>query len=226
MNGSSVPARLHSSRAGGFTLLECMVVMAMFLVTMYAVYAVYDAGVLNYTKGSRKWDVQSRARFALERLAFEIRMAGYAAPSKLPDPVVIATDDTISIHADTDGAGAKYVTYSRRDCTGTVGSTLYRTVSTTAFCGSEALVDGVTALTFSYYELGGVPLPYPVTSPYALDGQAAITGAATPTAPAAGGQRDRVRQVKIALTVQQAGWNDVTVPYTATTDVTLRNLLP
>ncbi|MBI2560951.1 MAG: prepilin-type N-terminal cleavage/methylation domain-containing protein [candidate division NC10 bacterium] len=196
----------------GFSLLEALVTTAIFLIVLYGVYLVYDVGEANYVKSS------------LERLGREIRTAGYANP-KLSDPVVIATNDTLSFHADLDGSGATYVTYSRRDCTGTVTTTLYRNVSTTTFCGGEPFVEGVSALTFTYYELNNVPLPYPLTSTYTLDSQAPVTGTATPTTPAAGGQRNRVRQVKIALTIQQQIGTTI-VPFTATTDVALRNLLP
>lgn len=208
----------------GFSLLEALVTTAIFLIVLYGVYLVYDVGEANYLKSSRKWDVQSQARVALERLGREIRTAGYANP-KVTDPVVIATNDTLSFHADLDGSGATYVTYSRRDCTGTVTTTLYRNVSPTTFCGGEPFVDGVTALTFTYYELNNVPLPYPLPSTYQLDGQGPVTGTGTPSTPAPGSQRDRVRQVKIALTLQQQ-IGDTVVPFTATTDVALRNLLP
>ncbi|MGE5851039.1 MAG: hypothetical protein ACM362_13000, partial [Candidatus Methylomirabilota bacterium] len=176
-------------------------------------------------RGTRKWDVQSQARVAMERISREVRMAGYASPDKLTDPVVIATNDTLSIHADTDGTGAKYITYSRRDCSGNVGSTLFRNVSTTTFCGGEPFIEDVTNLTFAFYELNNVPLPYPPGSTYQLDGQGYVTGTGTPTIPVVGGSRDRIRQVKIALTVQQQVKN-VLIPFTATTDVTLRNLIP
>lgn len=209
----------------GFSLLEALVTTAIFLIVLYGVYLVYDVGEANYMKSSRKWDVQSQARVALERMGRELRTAGYASPTKVSDPVVIATDDTFSFHADLDGSGATYVTYSRRDCTGAVTTTLYRNVATATFCGGEPFVEGVTALTFTYYELNNVPLPYPLPSTYQLDSQAPVTGAGTPTTPAAGSQRDRVRQVKIALTIQQQIGTTV-VPFTATTDVALRNLLP
>ncbi len=214
----------------GFALLEMLITTAMFLVIFYGIYLVYDVSVRSYAIGSRKWDVQSQARVALERLARESRMAGYAAPVKVTDPVVIATNDTFSFHADLDGAGAKYITYSRRDCSGNVGTILYRNVSagalsTATFCGGDPFVEGVSSLTFTYYELNNVPLPYPLTSTYQLDGQGPVTGTGHPTAPTAGGNRDRVRQVKIALTVAQQV-QGTSIPFTATTDVALRNLLP
>ncbi len=224
--------RIYRGHApAGFTLIETLIATSIFLVVLFAVYTVYDVGEANYQRGTRKWDVQSEARVALERMAREIRMAGYAAPSKATDPVVIATDDTISIHADLDGTGAKYVTYSRRDCNGNVGTTLFRNVSSTTFCGGEPFVDDVATLSFSYYELNNVPIPLPAsapyqpTPPYQLDSQATVTGPGVPSVPAAGGQRDRVRQVKISLTIQQSA-SGVPIRFTATTDVALRNLAP
>jgi hypothetical protein len=206
-------------------MLEALVASAIFLIVMMAVYTVYDVGGASYNRGTRKWDVQSQARVALERISRELRMAGYASPTKLTDPVVIATNDTLTIHADMDGTGAKYITYSRRDCSGNVGSTLYRNVSTTTFCGGEPFIEDVTNLTFAYYELNNVPVPYPPGSTYQLDGQGHVTGSGTPTTPIINGSRNRVRQIKIALTVQQAV-KGVLIPFTATTDVTLRNLIP
>jgi prepilin-type N-terminal cleavage/methylation domain-containing protein len=210
--------------AAGFTLLEMLVSLSIFLIVLFGLYTVYDAGERNYSSGTTKWDVQSQARLALDRMTREIRMAGYASP-KVADPVVIATDDTLTIHADVDGSGAKYVTYGRRDCSGTGGTVLYRNISPSTFCGGDPFIEGVSALTFTYYELNNVPLPYPLPSSYALDSQSFVTGTGTPSPPAAGSQRDRVRQVKISLTVQQQ-IRGRTVPFTITTDVALRNLVP
>jgi Tfp pilus assembly protein PilW len=193
---------------------------------LYGVYVVYDVGEANYIRGRLKWDAQSQSRVALERMAREIRMAGYNNPTKVSDPLVIATDDTISIHADVgDGNGLRYVTYSLQDCSGVTGTTLYRNTSTTTFCGGDPFIEGVTQLKFTYYEINNVTIPYPVTTTYQLDGQAPVTGASAPTVPASGGQRNSVRQVKMALTVQQQT-GSTTIPFTVTTDVALRNLLP
>ncbi len=214
-----------SGSAAGLTLLEMLVSLSMFLIVLYGVYLVYDAGEASYQKGTRAWDTQSQARLALERMAREIRVAGYNSPAKVGDPVVIATNDTFSMHADVgDGNGLRFITYGRRDCAGNSGTTLYRNTSTTTYCGGDALIEGVTSLTFTYYEINNVPIPYPLTATYQLDSQASVTGASAPTAPAVGGQRNRVRQVKISLTVQEQAGTTI-VPFTITTDVALRNLL-
>lgn len=222
---AALPSRLSRPQAG-VTLIEMLVTTTIFLVVLYGVYVVYDTGEANYIKGRLTWDAQSQSRVALERMAREIRMAGYNSPTKVGDPLVIATDDTLSFHGDVgDGNGLRYVTYSLRDCAGTPGTTLYRNSSATTYCGGDAFIEGVTGLKFTYYELNNVPIPYPLTTGYQLDSQTPVTGASVPSAPAPGGQRDRVRQVKIALTVQQQTGN-TTVPFTVTTDVALRNLLP
>ncbi len=222
--------RTFRSRRGrqseaGFSLLEALITLSIFLIVLYGVYLVYDTGEANYRKGSQKWDVQSQARVALERMGREMRMAGYAA-TKPTDPVVIATNDTFSFHADVgDGNGLRYLTYTRRDCSGTVTNTLYRNTSATTYCGGDPFIDGVASLQFTYFELNNVAIPYPLTTTHQLDSQAHVTTGGTPTVPASGGQRNRVRQVKISLTVQQTS-GGTTIPFTMTTDVALRNLLP
>jgi type II secretory pathway pseudopilin PulG len=223
------PRRAFSFAAGkGFTILEAMVATAIFMVVMYGVYVIYDVGERNYVSGSRKWDVQSQARVAIERMARELRMAGYASP-KLTDPIVIATNDTVAFHADVDGSGAKYITYSRRDCSGNLGTTLFRNVynagTNPRYCGGDPFIENINGLTFTYYELNNVPIPYPLTSTYQLDSQAHTVGTGTFTTPATGGQRDSVRQVKISLTVSETAGGK-TFPFTISTDVALRNLLP
>lgn len=207
----------------GFTILETLVAMSIFLVVLYGVYMVYDTGQQSYETGKREWDVQSQARVALERMAREIRMAGYG-PTKVNNPIRIATNDTFSFDADVDNNGTvETITYARRDCAGSAASTLYRNASTTTYCGGDAFIDGVTGLTFAYYEINNLSIPYPLTSTYQLDGQAHVTGAGAPSAP--GTQRNAVRQVKISLTLQQ-NMSGRIIPFSVTTDVTLRNLVP
>jgi len=219
----------------GFTLLEALIASSIFLIVLYAVYLVYDTSEANYARGTRKWDVQSQARLALERMAREIRSVGYDTPTKVTNPVLIATNDTFSFATNMTGStgGLRYITYSLRDSSGSVGTTLYRnesvTTSSPTYCGGDVLIDSVNSLSFKYYELNNVILPSSMisspTSTYVLESQGHVTGTAVPTTPAAGSDRSKVRQVKIALTIQQQV-GAITVPFTVTTDVTLRNLIP
>jgi len=210
----------------GMTLIEIMVSLSIFMIVLFGVYTIYDTGEAQYSKSSHKWDVQSQARLALERMAREIRMAGYDPATAVTDPLRIATNDTITLRANVgDGNGLEYVTYGLRNCDNAATTTLYRNASTTTYCGGEPFITGVNNLTFTYYEINGLPIPNPSTSTYQLDSQDFVTGSSTPSAVTAGGQRDKVRQVKISMTVQQTV-GQVTVPFTVTTDVALRNLLP
>ena len=213
-------------RQAGYSLIETLIGAMVFLVVLEGVYILQQTSITTYAKAEDSAAMQQTARVALDRMAQDLRMAGYSSP-KLTDPVVIATNNTVSIHADTDGTGARYITYSLRDCNGTVGTVLYRQVSTTSFCGGDTIASGVSTLQFTYFEGQNVPLPYPTPSPpvYSLDGQGAVTGTGTPTTPAAGSQRNGVRQIKVALTMTN---NNVQRPqrFTTTTEVTLRNLIP
>lgn len=215
-------------RQAGFSLLDILIGSMIFMVVLGGVYVLQQTAQTTYDRAADAASLQQVTRLALDRMAQDLRMSGYGSP-KLTDPVVIATNDTVSVHADPDGTGAVYITYSLRDCTGTLGTTLYRQASTTSFCGGDTIATGVavTGMQFTYYEMQNVPLPYPTPSPptYQLDGQAPIAGAGAPSTPAVGSQRDRVRQIKLVLTLSNGS---AVRPqfYTATTEITLRNLLP
>ncbi len=213
-------------RQAGFTLIETLIGSVIFLVVLGAVYVLQETSVNTYARAEDAASLQQTTRVALDRMAQDLRMAGYASP-KLADPVVIATNDTVSIHADADGTGPVYITYSLRDCTGGVGTVLYRQASPTSFCGGDSIAGGVAGLQFTYYEMQNVPLPYPTPSPavYQVDNQGPIAGAGSPSTPATGSPRDQVRQIKVALTLSN-GSAVRPQRYTATTEVTLRNLIP
>ena len=222
------------NRQAGYNLIETLIGSVVFLLIMGAVYGLQQVSLDIYGKAGDSSTMQQVARVALDRMAQDLRMAGYAS-AKLSDPVVIATNDTVSVHADTGekdpatGAllGPVYITYGLRDCNGTLGNTLYRNVSTTTYCGGEAIATNVASLQFTYFEGNNVVLPYPTPDPptYSLDDQGAVTGSGTPTAPAVGSQRSQVRQIKVALTLSN-GLSQHPQRFTATTEVTLRNLTP
>jgi len=207
-----------------------LVAMSIFLVVLFGVYLVYETGQANYLRSSRKWDVQSQARLALERMAREIRMIGYNVTTN--GRIVIATNDTLSFHADVGETenevpyGPEFITYGLRNCDATVAKTLYRNASHTTpftYCGGQPFIDGVTALKFEYFAAAGVPIPDPVPSTYTLDGVTYVTGTSAPDTTAMT-NRNTVRMIKITMALQETV-GTITTPYTLVTDVTLRNLL-
>ena len=214
------------NRQAGYSLIETLLGSVVFLFVLQAVYLLQQVSLDTYAKAGDSSTMQQVARVALDRMAQDLRMAGYASV-KLSDPVVIATNDTVSVHADPNGTGALYITYSLRDCNGTLGTTLFRQASATSFCGGDAIASGVENLQFTYFEGNNVALPYPTPDPavYSLDSQGAVTGSGTPSVPAVSSQRSQVRQIKVALTMSN-GLSQHPQRFRTTTEVALRNLIP
>ncbi len=198
----------------GFSLLEPLVVAAIFGIVLTAIYSTAVTSQTISVRGSNKIDLQQNARVGMERMATEIRMAGYdpsnvlpalatvpqdcaATPPRGAGPFVVqaACANAIGFLADVTGDGITEKVVYRQ-----VGTQVLRETSSwngTAFpaAGSSALVDSVTALTFTYY-----------------DGGNAVT--ADPSS---------IRRITIRLTTQgRAAGMPLTFPLTL--DVRLRNL--
>jgi type II secretory pathway component PulJ len=213
-------------------LLEVLVASSIFAIVAIATYQVYETSNAVASRVDRRVDIQQNARAAIERLAREIRQAGYfTGTPPTTEAIRIATSDTLSIQMSTrepsDAADVnRYLTFGLRDANGSLTTNLFRqsALSTApTFSGGDPIAENVTGLRFTYYTSEGQPIPDPTPNPpvYQLDGQGAVTGAAQPTVPAPTSDRNRIRHIRIELTVQRTGLVDQT--YVMTTDVTLRN---
>ena len=58
----------------GFTLVELMVAMSIFLLILVGIFQVFDPSRNAYQVSTRKLDVQQNARVAMDRMARQIRM--------------------------------------------------------------------------------------------------------------------------------------------------------
>jgi prepilin-type N-terminal cleavage/methylation domain-containing protein len=204
----------RQGRPQGFSLLEPLVVIAIFGSVLTALYSTAVTSQTIAVRGSHKIDLQQNARVGMERMATEIRMAGYDPSNVLPalapvplncaatppqgaGPVGVqaACAHAIGFLADVTGDGITEKVVYRQ-----VGTQLLRDISAwngTAFAApvSSALVDGVSAVTFTYY-----------------DGSDVVT--ANPAS---------IRRITIRLTTQgTAARMPLTFPLTL--DVRLRNL--
>lgn len=104
--------RLYKTRraAPGFSLIEMLVASAVFVVVLLAIYIMLDTSRADYAMGAAKSDVQENMRVALESMARELRMAGYA-PSNTPNAncatppcgVTAFTASSVTFQADLDG---------------------------------------------------------------------------------------------------------------------------
>ncbi len=210
----------------GFTIVELLISMAIFLVILLGVYLVFDTNRALYASGSRKVDVQQQARVALDVMSRQIRMAGFyperfdadaATNPSLASPlrVLTGTESALVVYGDLDNSNTSNVFLFCRN-----GSSIIRKRSTavdapSAFTcdGGEALASNITGLRFTYYDQSSVPLPNPPGTTYSLDGQALGVvpdyGLIT--------ERDAVRTVVIAVT----GREDVPGPGKAPQILTL-----
>ena len=92
--------------AGGFSLIELLIGSVVFVIVLLTIYMILDTSVRDYASGAAKSDVQENVRVAIESMARELRLAGYA-PSKAgcsPLPVGAVTAlNPLTFRADVDG---------------------------------------------------------------------------------------------------------------------------
>lgn len=183
----------------GFSLLEVLISLSVFTIVLFAVYTTFTASHRTFARGEDKIEVQQTIRVAMGMAASEIRTAGYD-PSNvitlLPTTAIQAANaNTLTFIADVDGNNVTdRVTYRLqgtqliRDFDSWNGATFPAPVS-------EQLADGVTALTFAYFDSSN-----------------------NPTATLA-----NIRRITIGLTVQETGvGGQQSLPLTM--DVRLRNV--
>jgi len=90
----------------GYSLLEVLITLSIFLIVLYSVYMVYDTQRSSYSRTEARIDTQDNARMALSTLERELRMAGYGVPAALGPSVpriVEAKPRTITFRADLRG---------------------------------------------------------------------------------------------------------------------------
>ena len=104
--------RRHNTRcaAPGFSLIEMLIGSVVFVVVLLAILMILDVSQRDYASGAAKSDVQENVRVALESMARELRMAGYALSSTPnsdcaapPCGVTALTSSSVTFQADVDG---------------------------------------------------------------------------------------------------------------------------
>ena len=211
----------------GFTLVELMVAMSIFLLILVGVFQVFDPSHRAYQASERKLDVQQNARVAMDAMARQIRMTGYFPENidtdntnDLANPVQAASEAALAVAGDLDGTGASNAFTFCLDSTG-----LRRVKGVLGVAGSYTCANGVllaesvTALSFAYFDSANNPIPNPPTPPYNLDAQAfgVAPGFATTT------QRAAVRRIVIMVTARENVPGQPPQTYTLASDVRLRN---
>lgn len=183
----------------GFSLMEVLISLSVFTIVLFAVYTTFTASHRTFVRGEDKIEVQQTSRVAMGMAASEIRTAGYD-PSNvmtlMPTTAIqVANANTLTFIADVDGDNVTdRVTYRLQ------GIQLIRDLAswngaTFPAPAPEQLADGVTTLTFAYFDSSD-----------------------NPTATLA-----NIRRITIGLTVQETGvGGQQSLPLTM--DVRLRNV--
>ena len=201
--------RESTQQPSGFTIVELVISMAIFLVILLGVYLVFDTNRALYASGSRKADVQQQLRVALDVMSRQIRMAGFYPERFDADPgtnpslathlrVLAGTESALVVYGDLDNSNTSNVFLFCRNGTSIIRkrSTAVDAPSGFTCDGGEAVASNITGLRFTYYDQSSVPLPNPPGTAYSLDGQALGVvpdyGLIT--------ERDAVRTVVIAVT--------------------------
>lgn len=218
----------HRSQRG-YSLLETLVTLSIFLLVLFAVYTVLESSQVIYAKGEGRVDAQQGARAVMEQVATLLRNAGYfpenftTPPPGIPlvNPVQIAADNALAIYGDANGTGISNVFLFCRN------GTLVRWITSPvgipgAYTCDQGtiLARNATNLIFRYFDANNDPIPNPPTPPYQLDGQG--TGAVPSFLDTT--QRGAVRRVVVTLTATEAVPGQQAQIYTLTSDVRLRNM--
>ena len=153
---------MTSSRAidaeSGFTLADLLVATALLGLVMAGLLGVLRSGIASYRWGAARVEAQQSARVALERMARELRSAGYDPKSAGFEAIVIAEPARIVLQTDLDDDGGIDPTSERVTFLLRPGET---TLRREAGGGAQPVVNGVRRFALSYFDARGAPTTDP-----------------------------------------------------------------
>jgi len=241
------PAKISMAPAGtgrrGVTLVETLVASALFAFVIAGVYLLHTTMQSTWSRGEMKADLQQNARVGLDRLAQELRMAGYdpegalATVNTLPRGSLRAASATCLAFAtyNLDRTAAPPTPYSTQVSYYRDGSMLRRREDrwnqTAAFTdgssaqsppNAEQQATGVHLLSYSFFDAYNAPIvPAQIISAQRCP---PVTGAPAQAVTLLGyDQLAQVRRVTVKLRTSDARPRIAAEFYTLTTDVRLRN---
>jgi type IV pilus assembly protein PilW len=142
---------------GGFSLVELLVVLAVLGLVMAGALGLLEAGMRSYALGAARTEAQQAARVALERIARELRQAGYDPAGVGTAAIVEAEPTRLTFQVDANGNGVIDATRERITYLVRNDGVLRRD----AGAGAQPIVDGVRRLEFAYVDRAGLPTADP-----------------------------------------------------------------
>ncbi len=144
---------MRLSRDGGFSLPELLVSLAILGLVLGGVFGVLRTGLIAYGWGAARVDAQQSARIALDRMARELRGAGYDPTGAGLAPIAAASPASITFQKDAGSAGVPQpatITFVLRP-----GDTVLRRDAGAG--GAQPIIDNVRRLSFTYFDPAGAP---------------------------------------------------------------------
>lgn len=151
MRGRCAIHRGHGSQAG-FTLADLLVATALLGLVMAGVLGVMRSGIASYRWGAARVEAQQFARAALERMAKELRSAGYDPRAAGLEAIAVAEPTRVVLQFDLDGDGVLDPTSERVTWLLRPGETILRR---DAGGGAQPIVNGVKRFALTYFDARG-----------------------------------------------------------------------
>jgi prepilin-type N-terminal cleavage/methylation domain-containing protein len=142
----------------GVTLVELLVVAAVVGVLMAGLLGLLRTGVGSYTWGAARVEAQQSARIALERVAKELRDAGYDPTGAGIAAVLVAEPERVVFQRDLNGNGVVDPTSERVTVLLRPGERILRRE---AGGGAQPLVEGVRRFRLQYFDRTRAPTADP-----------------------------------------------------------------
>ena len=144
--------------ADGVSLAELLVSLATLGLVLACVFSALHGALMAYGWGADRVEAQQSARVALERMAAELREAGYDPKGAGVQPIVVAAPALVTFQRDLNGNGVVDPTRERVTFVLRAGET---TLRRDAGGGAQPISDGVRRFTLSYFDRAGMPVTDP-----------------------------------------------------------------
>ena len=144
--------------AGGLSLAELLVSLAVLGLVLAGLFGILHSGVKAYGWGVGRVEAQQAARVALERMARELREAGYDPRGAGIQPVVAAAPALITFQRDLNGNGVVDPTRERVTFLVRAGESVLRR---DAGGGAQPIIENVRRFGLTYFDSAGAPTTDP-----------------------------------------------------------------